>query len=99
MQPFDEDEGPFTFPIPDAAHFAFLKHVPALQALHYWLEGDFRMGEELALFHAVKNGLHWNVPDSELEDILIEFLDLEITPEETLRLLETIRDEGAGIAS
>ncbi len=81
------------FPIPDPAHFAFLKHLPPHQAIQIWLDGDFRIGEEPALLHAIKSGFSLNISDSALMDIIFDAMEAEETTESLIDKLKQIKND------
>ena len=71
----------------DPKNYLRLQSLPAEEAIAYYLEGDFTIGEESALVEAVRKGLSLPLKKEEIDDILAESMADEVSVEECKRRL------------
>ena len=67
---------------PDPNNYRRLQSLPADDAIRCYLEGEFTIGEETALFEAVYKGMSLTIKKDLMEDILNECMLDEVTVEE-----------------
>ncbi|MBK9989496.1 MAG: hypothetical protein IPP19_01865 [Verrucomicrobia bacterium] len=66
----------------DPKNYLRLQCLPADEAIACYLAGDFTMGEEFALAEAIQKGLSLPMTKADVEAILLDCLDDEMTAEE-----------------
>ena len=66
----------------DPQNYQRLQKLSADQAIRYYLEGRFAMGEETALIAAIHKGLNLTIDQDLVEDILADCMVDEVSVEE-----------------
>ncbi|HMQ13250.1 MAG TPA: hypothetical protein PKD21_07365 [Candidatus Competibacter phosphatis] len=67
---------------PDPKNYRRLQNLPADEAIRCYLEGEFTIGEETALFESVDKGMSLTIGKDLIGDILAECMLDEVSVEE-----------------
>ena len=72
------------FPPTNKERYEALRKLSSLEAVKAWLDGAFGIGDEPAMLEAIRKDPEISLKDREIENVIMNAMDEDWTPEECL---------------